>query len=164
MEKYRLLSNNIDNVQLMPIDDSNMDDIINYDASIIGYKREQLLKLSLREPGVFSMAAFNSKDGRVLGYSCFRTNNCNKAMPTPIYADEDTIAECLIYHSIQSFPLALESGLVLLVIDSNPGAIKIAEKLDLEKHETVPRLFTQKIPEADYDRIYCLLSPDFSPI
>lgn len=140
--------------------------VIQYDARVHGYSRAKLLSATFREPDTISMVATDKEEkspAAVVGYGCLRTNNIDKAMAGPIYADNDAVAELLIYKMIQSFPVARNNGLLYMTLDSNPGGVRIAEKLGLTLREELPRFFRKEnIPKADFGRIYCIHTPNFS--
>ena len=98
------------------------------------------------------------------GYIHIRTNNINKAMVGPLYANNDAIAELLMYQAINTFPSKIISrGILYMTHDSSAGGKRIAEKLKLAHCEDLPRFFKKSIPNADFDRIYCIHTPNFSP-
>lgn len=151
----------VGNVIVKRIDDDQL--VIDYDEKVLGYRRERLLELTFKENDSVALVALDKFDGHVVGYGCMRTNNVGKAMAGPIYADNDAVAELLVSTSIKELPAAQRSGLLYMAIDSCPGGVRIAEKLKLNLHERLPRFFTRSVAEADFARIYCIHTPNFSP-
>lgn len=101
---------------------------------------------------------------KLTGYIHIRTNNINKAMIGPLYANNDAIAELLMYQGIYTFPgKIINRGILYMTHDSSAGGKRIAEKLKLSYCEDLPRFFKKSIPKADFDRIYCIHTPNFSP-
>lgn len=100
----------------------------------------------------------------ITGYIHIRTNNINKAMIGPLYANNDAIAELLVYQSLCSFSSkTVHRGILYMTHNSSAGGKRIAEKLKLTYCEDLPRFFKKSIPRADFDRIYCIHTPNFSP-
>lgn len=164
----------IGNVFVTEITDQTFDRVARYDRGVTYVDRSRLLRSNFNQKETLSLVAFEttrSRDGsdeasevrKVVGYLSFRVNNIGKAMAGPLYADNDAVAELLMNEAICKFPVASAKGLLFMTFDSSPGGIRIAEKLKLDYSEHLPRLFTHKIPVADFDRIYCISSPNFSP-
>ena len=165
----------IGNVVVAEITDQALERVARYDESVTRADRSQLLRATFRQKDSLSLVAFEtnrsrlgSEEGRdevrqVVGYLCFRVNNIGKAMAGPLYADNDAVAELLVSEAIAKFPVASAKGLLYMTLDCNAGGIRIAEKLKLDYGEHLPRLFTKAVAVADFDRIYCIHSPNFSP-
>ena len=155
----------------LPSDEDSIDGqdlesaVIEYDERIIGYKRKKLLMSCFREKDSVSMVAVNKFDQKIHGYICIRTNNIGKGMVGPLYAEDDGVAELLMNRATSELDCCLKKGLLFMPLDSNPGSLRMAEKMRLTKHEILPRFFTKGVPDwfIDYDRIYCIHSPNFSP-
>jgi len=145
------------------IDQTIIEQIIEYDTQVHGYSRAKLLPHVFSEEDTVALVAIDEYDGKVVGYGCFRTNNINKAMAGPLYANNDAVAELIVYEIIKAFPIVEKNGLLYMTLDSNPGGIRIAEKLGLHKHEELPRFFTKyAYDHALWNRVYCIHSPNFS--
>lgn len=157
------LVNKLDNIKVVFLDKNLEDKVIDYDQKITNYKREKLLKAVFKEPDSIAMVAMDTDDNQVVGFGCFRKNNLDKAMAGPIYANNDAVAEFLVYNLIQNFSLVHEKGLNMMLPDCNAGSMRMALKLGLEKHGQFPRFFTKAIPKVDFDRVYCVHTPNFSP-
>lgn len=165
----------IGNVLVTEITDQVFDRVARYDQSVAHVDRSHLLRLTFQQKDTLSLVAFETNCSRpgsesetnevrkVVGYISFRLNNIGKAMAGPLYADNDAVAELLVNEAIQKFPIACSKGLLYMTLDSSPGGIRIAEKLKLDYSEHLPRLFRKAIPVADFNRIYCIFSPNFSP-
>lgn len=107
--------------------------------------------------------AIDEYDDTVVGYGCFRTNNAGKAMSGPLYANNDAIAELIVYQIIKNFPIVESNGLLYMTLDVNPGGVRIAEKLGLQKHEELPRFFSKYVYRtALWNKVYGIHSPNFS--
>lgn len=153
----------ISNIEIVAITADLTDKIIAYDETVVNFKREKLLRATFTEADTLALAAIDKDNGNIVGYGCLRANNINRAMAGPIYADNDAVSELLVYNLIEKFPIALENGLDFMTPDCNPGGLRIANKLKLEKNEDLPRFFTKSVPKVDFDRVYCIHTPNFSP-
>jgi hypothetical protein len=164
----------IGNVVVTEITEQFFDRVADYDHRVTHVDRRQLLRLIVDQKDTLSLVAFETSLSRpggqeetevrkVLGYLCIRVNNIGKAMAGPLYAENDAVAELLVSEAIKKFPIASQKGILFMTFDCSPGGIRIAEKLKLDYIEHLPRFFTRKIPVADFDRIYCISSPNFSP-
>lgn len=164
------------NVTVTEITDQFTDSVIEYDSKITYVNRDKLLRLTFGCKEILSLVAIEtscrlrsgSRDDanevkKIVGYLCFKTNNIGKAMAGPLYADNDAVAELLVKEAIEKYPAATVKGLLFMTLDSSFGAIRIAEKLKLQYGEHLPRLFTKNKVNADFDRIYCIHTPNFSP-
>ena len=170
----------IGNVDVQSIDleddEKRFRDICLYDESVTRVDRSLLLKETFKEADSVALVALETEqrvvgsprslataDSRVLGYICIRTNNVGKGMVGPLYADNDAVAELLLFKGISKLEAA-KNGLLFMSLDANPGGDRIATKMALKpQEESLPRFFTKFIPEADLRRIYCIHSPNFSP-
>jgi len=152
------------NVIIVPIEkDQLADEVIQYDSTVVRYSRRELLRATFKEPDSVAFAGLDKFDRKVVGYVCLRTNNIGKAMAGPLYADNDAVAELLMCCAIRQFKPAINKGLLFMPLDSCPGGVALATKMKLELHESLPRFFTKAIPDADFAKIYCIHTPNFSP-
>lgn len=171
------LVHEVGNVGISEASEDLLHQIVSYDTKITYVDRSHLLRHTIREKDTVSLVAFetdqqrvgsakgnfDAASSRVLGYICMRTNNIGKAMVGPLYADNDAVAELLMNEALKRLPVASSRGLLFMTLDCNPGGIRIAEKLRLECNEHLPRFFTQKLADADFNHIYCIHTPNFSP-
>ena len=82
----------------------------------------------------------------------------------PLYANDDAVAELLANQAIHNFDQEkiAKGGLIFFPFDSHPGSIFLAQKLDLDPKESIPRFFTKFVPKtADFRKIYCIHTPNF---
>lgn len=84
----------------------------------------------------------------------------------PLYANDDAVAELLLYHAISSFDQdkITNHGLIFMPFDSNAGSMAIGTKLDLipDPDGPIPRFFTKFVPKsAKFNQIYCIHTPNF---
>ncbi|RWS05389.1 hypothetical protein B4U79_16240 [Dinothrombium tinctorium] len=157
------LTQEIDGIFVQPINDTITERVIEYDAGITKYRRDQILRLTFNEPMSIAMAAIRIADDTIAGFGCLKSSNIDEVINGPLYADTSSIAELLMHNLLHSFHSALENGLIYFALNGTPDSSKLAEKLGLIRKEEVPRLFTKAIPDADVSRIYSILTPNFSP-
>ncbi|CAG2172022.1 unnamed protein product [Oppiella nova] len=113
--------------------------IIEYDLKVHNERREKLLSLSLSKHDYNTFVAIDDKSGQLTGYGCIRLHNGGKGMIGPVYADNDTIAEVLIYNLIKSCIAAQTKGLLFMTISSSSGGIRIAQKLQITERDRCER-------------------------
>ncbi|XP_054164317.1 uncharacterized protein LOC128962023 [Oppia nitens] len=163
--RLRDLVKSMDGIRVEPIvGDQLVERVVDYDnRGVHRYSRSRLLPGVFREPDSVALVAVDEYDDQVVGYGCMRTNNIGKAMAGPVYANNDALAELLVYSLIDRFPTAQTRGLLFMTLDSNPGGIRIADKLGLGKQEQLPRFFNKFVyTDAQWDRVYCIHSPNFA--
>uniref|UniRef100_T1KSU6 YitH/HolE acetyltransferase (GNAT) domain-containing protein n=1 Tax=Tetranychus urticae TaxID=32264 RepID=T1KSU6_TETUR len=159
------LVSKISNIEIKKIvdDDILQQKVFNYDSSVVYFDRSSLLKLTFAELDTLALVAIDKDNNSIVGYGCIRTNNINRAMAGPIYANNDGVAELLVYNLLVNFPISLTAGLDFMTPDCNPGGLRIAAKLGLKKNEDLPRLFRKSVPKVDWNRVYNIHTPNFSP-
>lgn len=92
-----------------------------------------------------------------------RTNNIGKAMIGPLYANNGAVAELLMRYLFSRLSTPFGKGLLYMTLDSNHGGQLIADKLCLKQQEKIQRFFRfQPYEGADWNRVYCIHSPNFS--
>jgi hypothetical protein len=154
------LNINNDSIKLELITSDLMEEVINYDQNIHNYRRDKLLKLSLNESECISMAV-KDKDNKIVGFGSIKENSGGFAVLAPLYADNPLIAQQLIEKLIDSFEIAVNKGVYYYGINTNIS-INIALSLGLVKHEECQLLFKNCLNyNIDYNKIFCLLSPNF---
>ncbi|CAG2106228.1 unnamed protein product [Medioppia subpectinata] len=109
--------------------------IIEYDSKVHKEKREKLLTSSLTKPDYTTFVAIDDMSGHLVGFGCIRLHNGGKGMIGPLYADNDTIAEVLVYNLINSCIAAQTKGLLFMTISSSSGGLKIAQKLQITERD-----------------------------
>ena len=138
--------------------------IFDYDSKMFSYKRDKkLLRLCLTEPNSCSMIALNNQ-GHSVGFGCVKEDSGGHAMLAPLYADNETIALILIINLLDAYTKANPSchDTVMYILHSNSQAMKLVKRLNFESHEECPRFYTKSTIHFDYDKLYGILSPNFS--
>ena len=78
-----------------------------------------------------------------------------------VLAEKDSIA--MVYNIIINITIVETNGLLYMILDCNPGGVRIARKLGLDKQWEVPRFFNKFVYEtALWNKVYCIHSPNFA--
>ncbi|XP_054154432.1 uncharacterized protein LOC128952974 [Oppia nitens] len=149
--------------------------IVDYDRHIHGLSRDRLLGLSLRESGCRRAVAVDNNNKQVMGYGCLRVHSSGATTLSPLYADSPQVAKrllsALVVRDDSTGSSSSDSSNVLqtknqsfyyYTLHTNPMAIELAEQLGLDKHEECRLLFRKRIVPVNYEKIYSILSPNFS--
>lgn len=164
----RLNSTPLEGVQVLPVTESWLPALLDYDESVVGHRREALLRLCLFEPESFGVLALQDspphsiQPAKVIGYGHVRLDNADKLMCGPLYASGQEVAERIMHRLLQDTPFAY-NGLTLMVPDCVPNGHVIPDKLGLPALYWLPRLFTRHLPVARFEHIYGIHSPNFYP-
>ena len=140
-----------------------MDQVIAFDASVVGVDRASLIRASLREPQTISFVAVDQRNRQVLGYGTMRTTNYTdgRTILAPLYASSFTVAKVLLYNLTINCPDSMDHGFFSFVLSSNQEAQRLVEAAGLKANFGAPRLFTKSLVSgADEARVFSLLSPD----
>jgi len=153
-------------VKVVSLDQVKWQDLLTYDADIVGFDRDKILSLSLREPDTLCLVAVDSNDGKMIGYGAMKTTNMtglNNGFLGPLYSDDITVAKVLTYNLVTKFPLALKNGYITFMADSQKEGLEMNKRIGLQHMFTCPHLYTKEvITGINYDKVYSLLSPAFS--
>jgi len=156
------LNGNLKIKELKHDNQSLLSKIIRYDTKVHNESREKLLTLTLNKEDYYTIVIIDENNDQVFGYGCIRPDTYNQGMIGPVYADNGSIAEVLIYNLVKNCKIPPTNGLLYMTIDSSNSGVKIAEKLELVEQERCQRVFTKYVIPANYEYIYCLHSPNFS--
>lgn len=149
-------------VNLVKSHDANLiKGIADYDANIIGFSRDRLFPILSKEKESVIVAARNSGDNSICGYGIIKQAMNNMAFVGPLYADEKTIAELILYHLIKAFPEATKDGLVLETVDCNEDALSTWERLGFQRYSRCFRLYRHKEVNFDFKKVFVLFSETF---
>lgn len=151
----------VSNVEIRRMEPSDLPSVIAYDESFTGLNRAKLLEPGLAEPESVVMVAISNS--QIVGYGAIKPTNCDKPMIAPLYADNQEIASCLLYHLLDSQRDFVKKGLVMFILNTNQGAMDLAASIGLKGGYFCPRLWTKSVVNADVSKIYGLYSPDFHP-
>ncbi|XP_067137432.1 uncharacterized protein [Centruroides vittatus] len=154
------LLKSLKSVEVKTIDESILDDVIDYDCKVHGFDRSKIVRLSTNETGSVAVAAKTERG--VCGYGSITKNIQGTSLVGPLYADSREVAEILLWHLIQKFPTTLEDGLTIMAIDCNPHAVEVANTLGLKKMMEVPRCYRKNEVAANFNKIYGQHALNFS--
>ena len=142
--------------------DEYLTKIIEYDSKVHKEKRSKLLSLTLNDNDINTYVAIDTFSQKLVGYGCIKISNAGKGMIGPLYADNDTIAEVLVYNLINSCIEAQINGLLIQTLSTSLGAIKIAELINVKEVNRCQRIFTKYAIPFNHQYLYCVHSPNFS--
>lgn len=128
--------------------------IVDYDEAVFGFRRERFIRLLLAEKGNSVVVARRDDDrGSVVGYGVVSTDISGRALLRIVYADEEAIAECIVYHLLESFAPFHKKGLTGLLLAGAGEGRGIDHKMALETAPYVNILYRSEEPAAcDYRR------------
>lgn len=135
-------------------DDATATAIVDYDASVFGFRRERFLRLLLAEPGNVVVVARRGGDNQALaGYGVVSTDISGRALLRIVYADDGTIAECIVFHLLESYGPFHKKGLTGLLLAGAGEGRGIDHKMSLETAPYVNILYRRHEPTTcDYKR------------
>ena len=136
--------------------------IIDYDRKVHKTERKLLLRHTLNKSDYKTFLLIDKTSDQLLGYGCVRTNINGYAIIGPVYADNDSIAEILVYNAIKSCETSQTKGIIYPTINCCESSHRIARKLGLKQFSSSPTLFTKCNPPLNHPFIYCIHSPNFS--
>lgn len=156
------LPRRVDGVQLTQLprqlsaedDGATVSAIVDYDAAVFGFRRERFISLVLAEKGNATVVARRGDDsGAVVGYGIVSTDISGRALLRIVYADEADIAECIVYHLLESFAPFHKKGLTGLLLAGAGEGHGIDHKMALETVPYVNILYRREEPTVcDYRR------------
>lgn len=110
--------------------------IADYDAAVFGFRRERFISLILAEKGNAVVVARRGDPNRtVVGYGVVSTDISGRALLRIVYADEEAIAECIVYRLLEAYGPFHKKGLTGLLLAGAGEGRGIDHKMALE---TVP--------------------------
>jgi len=138
-----------------------LDKVIAYDSRIQNWNREKLITLTLLNDRFYTLIAFNQQND-VLGFGCIKSDIVGDKLIGPVYADNDTIAEALIFGLVKQYESNADNVTMCVPIISSNGGTTIADKLNLTNIETCNELYSRVLSPINRKLIYCLHSLDFA--
>lgn len=136
------------------VDNATASAIVDYDASVFGFRRERFLRLLLAEPGNAVVVARRGNDSQALaGYGVVSTDISGCALLRIVYADNGPIAECVVFHLLQSYEPFHKKGLTGLLLAGAGEGRGLDHKMALETAPYVNILYRRHEPATcDYKR------------
>lgn len=155
------LLNEVEDVEIKPIKQNDVEAVIRYDTEIAGHDRSVLVRCLITEPD--SVALMAVKNQEICGYGCLKDEIKGMTLVGPLYACSPEIAELLLRRMVELFPSGSEKGLIMMAIDANPASLHLVDKLNLKRKFTLPRIFTKSVVEAkNYEKVYGQCNINFS--
>ncbi|GFY59668.1 acetyltransf_18 domain-containing protein [Trichonephila inaurata madagascariensis] len=91
-----------DNIEIEPFQKNLLPSIVQYDASVVGFERAQMLELSCQEKDSETFVAF--RNGACIGYGSIKRSCLGAGRVSPLFADDPTVAEALLKKLLESYP------------------------------------------------------------
>ena len=102
----------IDGISIVPLNEDNIEKVIQYDKQILeGLDRTVLIREVSKIDEYVSAVAVNLS-GRVLGYCMLKISNLNSGIVEPLYANDDKIAELLLFNCCQLLAITHTNGII----------------------------------------------------
>ena len=149
-------------IKVIPVTESNWNQLVSYDKEVSGLDRNEFLKLTLDHPGVCCFIAIDAATDTVVGYSAVKPTKSKNSIG-PLYANDYITAKVLFHEMMSHYevPESNQNGLIMCTLDSNKDAMKLANDIGLTS-DMIPslRLFTKNpIEGIKFEKVYGLLSP-----
>ena len=157
-----LIDKNQEIKEFKPKDTQLLSKIIEFDTKVHKQSRQQLLTSCLNGSDCKTFAILDKINDQMTGFGCIRTNIDGIAIIGPVYADNDSIAEILIYNLIKYCETSQTNGFIYPTLNCCQSSQRIARKLSLLEFSSSPTLFTKSSPPLSDEYIYCIHSPNFS--
>ena len=146
-------------ITIRTIDDTNLENVVEYDQSLTDLNRRRFIELSLSRPNTLGKVA--TSKGRVVGYGIKSIDLYEDShLIGPLYAESEKVAKALLYHLISS------RGRVVEIYAEVPGTTSsdFFTSLGLKSSSDMTRYYTLYEPEYPMDKVYCLTGGDSHPI
>lgn len=152
-ERHRIIGKKYEeNHPVIPIDPSDLAQILSYDQACFGFPRPQFLIPWLQLPGGFSFQY--THHGAVQGFASMR-KTVHGYKIGPLFADTPEIAEALYQACLSSAP---GEEIFLDIPVSNTSAINMAKKYGAEYVFECGRMYYGKPPELPAQKIFGITS------
>lgn len=155
------LTSDVAGIKVVKITDKEMPKVLEYDFTVVGFKREKAISLTVNEKDSVAVAALDTAEEKLKGYGVLKMSVQGSGLVGPLYADSQDIAEVLLRNMMESLPEA--RGMSLMSTDVNPNADSIAKKLKIPEFERCPRCYRKSKISADLSKIYGQLDLNFNP-
>lgn len=152
------LTQSLDGVQVTAVhvqdDAETVSAIADYDATVFGFRRERFIGLVLAEKGnVVVVARREDQNRSIVGYGVVSTDISGRALLRILYADEEAIAECIVYRLLEAYDPFHKKGLTGLLLAGAGEGHGFDHKMALETVPYVNILYRRhEPPTCDYGR------------
>ncbi|GIY45757.1 n-acetyltransferase domain-containing protein [Caerostris darwini] len=131
--------------------------VVAYDRSLHNRDRSQLIRHTFSWSSCTTKVALMS--GKVVGYGCLRRVITGHWMISPLYADNEVVAEAILFHLLQGFDFSnKKKGVKIHSIDKNFACTKLLKKFGFREWQTLYTAFTKHCVELNISKIYALHS------
>ncbi|WP_341530115.1 GNAT family N-acetyltransferase [Nostoc sp. UHCC 0302] len=128
------------------------DQLIAYGQKLFPAKREQFLRLWIKQPN--SAAYGVVRDGHLVGYGVIRQSHTGFRIG-PLNAEDEQIAEQLL---LALLAFSSDAPVFLDVPDANSEAIKLAQRYSMKPVSQVARMYNKEIPNLPINRVFAVTS------
>ncbi|KAI2805002.1 hypothetical protein BLOT_003991 [Blomia tropicalis] len=143
-------------------DEDLVQKIIAFDEQVHLDNRDKLLRYCLAKEDTVTYAVIDSDSNQVIGYGCIRPDSIDRAMPGPLYAMDDDIAEIILGQLLRC-DSCFNDEVSFFTSSKSVGGLRLAkEVLNLTEAERCAKLYTRTIPPFNYDMQYACHTPDFA--
>ncbi|GFQ90608.1 n-acetyltransferase domain-containing protein [Trichonephila clavata] len=149
-----------DNIEIEPFQKNLLPSIVQYDASVVGFERAQMLELSCQEEDSETFAAF--RNGACIGYGSIKRSCLGAGRVSPLFADDPTVAEALLKKLLESYPNM--NGFAMFTLKNNEFSSSMIRKLGNPEIETCMRIYSKAKIEVDAKRVFALTDMNLSVI
>ncbi|XP_015908661.3 uncharacterized protein [Parasteatoda tepidariorum] len=159
---YNLLSSEVpQNVYLHEYQDSYLGAILDYDRSVVGYEREQLVVSNCRDKDSRSFVA--TKGGTCVGYGTAKQTIQGCAKIGPLYAESPVIAEAILKNLLVSFDV--KKGLAAQTFSTNFYANVIFGAIGTTRKNMLPsyRMYSKRKLMNETKNIYAVFDGEYEP-
>ncbi|KAL3201413.1 hypothetical protein MRX96_012461 [Rhipicephalus microplus] len=152
------LTQSVEGVQVEAVqvqdDSETVSAIADYDATVFGFHRKRFMGLVLAEKGNAVVVARRDDQNRsVVGYGVVSTDISGRALLRIVYANEEAIAECIVYRLLEAYGPFHKKGLTGLLLAGAGEGHGIGHKMALETVPYVNILYRRHEPNTcDYGK------------
>ena len=133
----------------------SIDDILAYDRAFFPEARRAFFQKWISIP--YSTVLGMKENGKLVGFGVMRP--CREGMKiAPLFADTPEIAETLFM--VMRAQTREEENIFIDMPESNPAALELAKRHNMEIVFETARMYTQHIPNLSISRTYGVTSPE----
>lgn len=153
------LTRDLTTISVTTITEKNVDGVIQYDRTVCdGLDRTLMIKEMVGRECNKSMVAINANN-QVVGYCVICLTVNDQFRVEPLYADNQSVAEFLLYECCQTCPQSLDNR----SWDSHRPSLDMADKLGLHYWKKAHLLFTKELVLGVEEKIFSPSNSTFFP-
>jgi ribosomal protein S18 acetylase RimI-like enzyme len=126
--------------------------LVAYDQKLFPAERNQFLQLWIQQPN--SKALGVVRNGDLVGYGVIRQSHTGFRIG-PLNADNEQIAEQLL---VALLAFVSDAPVFLDVPDTNPEAMKLAQRYGMKPVSETARMYNKEIPNLPINRVFAVTS------